>query len=101
VRPVDIKHEVLAVPPLHLLILPDVSTNRIQPLKPVLRKESVPIPGPLLVDVGGAPLTGDRRREEHERCSGCERLHQQPPSFGGQMLRNLETEGEVVASLQS
>src|SRR6185437_5226867 len=101
VRPVDIEHKVLAVPPLHLLILPDVPANRIQPLKPVLQKESVPIPWPLLVDVGGAPLTGYGRGEEHERCGGSEALNQQPPSFGGQMLRNLETEGEVVALLQS
>src|SRR5215475_3852078 len=97
----DIEEHVLAIPLLYLLIFPDPPADGIDGDIAERAEQAIPVVGPLFIDMPGAPLAGDRRREEDyggERREGANELSGRS---GREMLGDLQADGEIKGTIDA
>ncbi len=74
-RVVDVKHEILAVPPAHAQVFANTRSDHIEHAESAAAEALMPIFGPSLVHVAFAALSWKSRREEHYDGSVAEHVH--------------------------
>ena len=91
----DVEQPVLHVVVRHRRVLPQRRPEQVDRPEPLVGEPPGPVPLPPLVDVVGAALVGDGRREQHGRRPRGERPDERPGGGLGQVLADLHRDRQV------